>query len=252
MNHTQQDRITRYLALASIPAGAAAGHATADIIHYGGPAIQISRAIVSSGTSGSVQFQYSFGSASILNGDSSGPMMGLNIGMNVDIAGSGGSSIHYGARAAKVKMNRDAGSSWAIATMGYGLAKQFGQSSVVGGSFTKLNPTFAKLAMSVSSSFNSASSSSNSFTQIGAWATQDGEASRGYLGFAQFNDETGEIGYGWMDIGWDGEIITIYDWAFNEDGSIHVGAISSVPAGSGLAALAMGAAGLRRRRKRSA
>jgi MYXO-CTERM domain-containing protein len=59
--------------------------------------------------------------------------------------------------------------------------------------------------------------------------------------------------FGWIDIGWDGDTLTIYDWAINTNGSIHVGqTTTAVPGATGLAALAMGAAGLRRRRKRAA
>jgi hypothetical protein len=251
MKYTQQDRFARYMVLAAIPAGATAGYATADIIHYGGPAIEIGRSIVTSGTSGSVQFRYSFGSGSILSGGSSGPMVGMNIGMHANATSSAGFSAQSNGQAAKIKLNREFGSSLAIATMGYGLAQRFNQSSTIGGSLSKLNPTIAKLAMTVSTTFVDSSTSHSNFAQIGEWAVEDGAETRGYLGFAEIDNETGTaVGYGWMDIGWDGEMITIYDWAFNTSGSIHVGEISAVPGGTGLAALAMGAAGLRRRRKR--
>ena len=62
------------------------------------------------------------------------------------------------------------------------------------------------------------------------------------------------LGYGWMDVGWDGEGLSIFDWAFSTDGGIAAGQTSemtSVPGATGLAALALGAAGLRRRRNRS-
>jgi MYXO-CTERM domain-containing protein len=252
MKYTQHDRFARYMVLAAIPAGASAGYATADIIHYGGPAIEIGRSIVSSSTSTSGNFIFSHGSASILYGGTSGPMMGQNIGQHISISSESGLNGHFDAQAAKIKMNRDAGSSWAIATMGYGLAKRFNQSSVIGGSISKLNPSIAKLAMTVSTSFVDSQSSQSSFAQIGEWAVEEGEESRGYLGFAHFDEETGSIGFGWMDIGWDGELITIHDWAFNTNGSIHVGQTTAVPGGTGLAALAMGAAGMRRRRKRVA
>lgn len=83
---------------------------------------------------------------------------------------------------------------------------------------------------------------------FGDWRTE-GEEMRGYLGFESGGAE------GWIDVGWDNDSLVIYDWAVNFDGQIVAGqteAASAVPGAGGIVALAMGAAGLRRRRKRTA
>ena len=89
---------------------------------------------------------------------------------------------------------------------------------------------------------------STAFT-TGDWLT-DGEEVRGIIGMAGM-----DVGEGWIDIGWDNDSLIIYDWAVNFDGQIVAGqteAAAAVPGAGGIAALAMGAAGLRRRRKRTA
>lgn len=89
---------------------------------------------------------------------------------------------------------------------------------------------------------------STAFT-TGDWLT-DGEEVRGIIGMVGM-----DVGEGWIDIGWDNDSVVIYDWAVNFDGQIVAGqteAAAAVPGAGGIAALAMGAAGLRRRRKRTA
>ena len=86
-------------------------------------------------------------------------------------------------------------------------------------------------------------------TSFGDWRTSDGEEVRGIIGATNGDAE------GWVDVGWDNGSLVIYDWAVNFDGQIVAGqteAAAAVPGAGGIAALAMGAAGLRRRRKRSA
>ena len=88
-----------------------------------------------------------------------------------------------------------------------------------------------------------------SSTSFGDWRTSDGEEVRGIMGATNGEAE------GWVDVGWDNGSLIIYDWAVNFDGQIVAGqteAAAAVPGAGGIAALAMGAAGLRRRRKRSA
>ena len=87
----------------------------------------------------------------------------------------------------------------------------------------------------------------------GEWAALGTDEMRGFVGWGM--DSPDGTTFGWMDVGWDGEVLSIYDWAFSTNGSIAAGQtseVSAVPGGTGLAALAMGAAGLRRRRNRSA
>ena len=87
-----------------------------------------------------------------------------------------------------------------------------------------------------------------------AGGDEDSEV-RGFLSFIADDDGSEIQMCGWLDIGWDGDLLTIYDYAFILNDSIEAGQTSSstaVPGAGGLAALAMGAAGLRRRRKKSA
>ena len=97
------------------------------------------------------------------------------------------------------------------------------------------------------SSHNSASSSS-----FGEFNGEDEE--RGYIGF--FMETESSYGFGWLDIGYDFEsnTLTMYDWAFNDDGDLNAGhgPPPLVPGPTGLLALALGAAGIRRKRNRVA
>ena len=90
---------------------------------------------------------------------------------------------------------------------------------------------------------------SNSTTTFhGDW----GGTGRGYAGFSP--NWRNHNWAGWLDIGWDGNTLRIFDWAYaTTGGQISMGeGATAIPGGAGLAALAIGAAGLRRRRKRSA
>lgn len=89
---------------------------------------------------------------------------------------------------------------------------------------------------------------------------EEGEQ-RGYVGFyLETLDPTGAplgFGIGWLDIGYDFDTntLTMYDWAFNDDGDLYAGhdtPPASVPGPTGLLALAAGAAGIRRKRNRVA
>jgi len=91
-------------------------------------------------------------------------------------------------------------------------------------------------------------------------------ATGNYMGFAVQNENTGTYVAGWVQMAFDfsagnvanGTYVTIMDWSFNT-GDVNTsitmpGSQSSgaVPGVGGLAALAMGAAGLRRKRQRVA
>lgn len=76
---------------------------------------------------------------------------------------------------------------------------------------------------------------------------------RGYVGF-QLTGLSGGVStmYGYFDVGydWTTNTVTVYSWSYQDDGSpITIGPPSAVPGGVGLSALAIGAAGLRGRRR---
>ena len=97
-----------------------------------------------------------------------------------------------------------------------------------------------------------------------------GESGSGnYMGFAVQNVDTGTYVAGWVQMAFDfsagnvanGSYVTIMDWSFNTGdvntsitmpGSPPQGGSGAVPGVGGLAGLAMGAAGLRRKRQRGA
>ena len=76
---------------------------------------------------------------------------------------------------------------------------------------------------------------------------------RGYVGF-ELTGLSGGVStmYGYFDVGydWTTNTVTVYSWSYQDDGSpITIGPPSAVPGGVGLSALAIGAAGLRGRRR---
>ncbi len=94
-------------------------------------------------------------------------------------------------------------------------------------------------------------------------------ATGNYMGFAVQNTDSGEYVAGWVQMAFDfsagnvanGSYVTIMDWSFNTGdvntsitmpGSPPQGGSGAVPGVGGLAGLAMGAAGLRRKRQRVA
>ena len=91
-------------------------------------------------------------------------------------------------------------------------------------------------------------------------------ASGNYMGFAVQNEDSGTYVAGWVQMAFDfsagnvanGSYVTIMDWSFNT-GDVNTsitmpatGGSDAVPGIGGLAGLAMGAAGLRRKRQRVA
>ena len=94
-------------------------------------------------------------------------------------------------------------------------------------------------------------------------------ATGNYMGFAVENEDNGTYVAGWVQMAFDfsagnvanGSYVTIMDWSFNTGdvntsitmpGSPPQGGSGAVPGVGGLAGLAMGAAGLRRKRQRVA
>ena len=108
-------------------------------------------------------------------------------------------------------------------------------------------------------------SSSSSSSMMGTGVSATGN----YMGFAVQNEDTGTYVAGWVQMAFDfsagnvanGSYVTIMDWSFNTGdvntsitmpGSPPQGGSGAVPGVGGLAGLAMGAAGLRRKRQRVA
>ncbi|MCH2143837.1 MAG: hypothetical protein MK082_01685 [Phycisphaerales bacterium] len=242
-NAPESNRLQRYAMYAALPTlgagtGLQAGD-TVDFLHYGGPAIVIERDNI---LSGSVTGSTGYGEVytapfSVLNlnvnknkGDDPKQLNGALI-RSLESGNGKSSGIAIGNRG-------DQKGPWA-AMLGFG--------DEIGGGSTSFGYQTAALAFRQNGTFKGDDVS----TSIGDWLTSDDEEVRGFLGFAELGGE----GRGWLDIGWDGNVLTIYDYAVNFAGGITAGqteAASAVPGAGGLAALAMGAAGLRRRRKRTA
>lgn len=94
---------------------------------------------------------------------------------------------------------------------------------------------------------------------LGSWQAPDGGSLQGYIAFA-ISDGASSYYFGYFDVtvsnsGRTGTssvyTLTINGWAYNSVAgqSITIGAPAAVPGGAGLAALAIGAAGLRGRRR---
>ena len=260
-------RLERYLTLASLPALGLAAQASADIVHYGGPAIQIDRSAhmqgehngrhvgsaffgmpasfeqvcgINRSMTAALSSEYAFASAAVRTGLlSNGGVDGFGFAVCGDAAvgqlgglagsffGTSGSVgcdfLHMFQSGEVIQGDQDFAANGAVAMSASAMATMFGDTVV---------------DASVSS---------------GEWASADAEGARGFVGW-EFENGSETI-YGWMDVAWDGEILSIHDWAFSTDGGILAGqtsALTAVPGGTGLAVLAMGAAGLRRRRKRGA
>jgi MYXO-CTERM domain-containing protein len=104
---------------------------------------------------------------------------------------------------------------------------------------------------SISGATTSSDSTFNSFYDTGFdWAPDD----RGFLG-VRFSNNGTDFHYAWFDVEVDVRIgkLTIHGWGFENEANTGIGA-GEVPAPgvAGLGLLAMGAAGVRRQRKRAA
>ena len=107
--------------------------------------------------------------------------------------------------------------------------------------------------------FTNTIGASYSFNYSSGSGSTTGAMSPGQRGFLALGfDLDGETVFGWADISLstDGLSLTVHGWAFEDSGSGIVagetGASNAVPGLGGLAALACGAAGMRRRRDRVA
>ena len=232
----KSNRIESYLVLAATPA-VIGSIATADVYHYDGPAISVSTGgLPLSSFSGTLEWKsFVVGGGSMIGT----VFMDVNawrgsfseFGRSAGLEGSGSSNVYGGFIADKgpggIKPN----------------AQRFSYSAKMPGK--NMPSPKAKIG---GSSHHSASSSS--FGEFNG----DGEE-RGYIGIYMETKES--HGFGWLDIGYDfaSNTLTMYDWAFNDDGDLYAGhdtPPASVPGPTGLLALAVGAAGIRRKRNRVA
>lgn len=88
----------------------------------------------------------------------------------------------------------------------------------------------------------------------GNFAVGDGPSQSGYVGFTFLADDgAGDVShYGYVSITWDGVDLTLHGYAWeNVGGEGIVAGSTAVPGLGGLAALAIGAAGVRSRRQRT-
>jgi MYXO-CTERM domain-containing protein len=259
MTYEKDGRLASYVVMASLPAMGIAGAATSalvgEIIHYGGPAITIERTMSSSFSEGGNWGRMQWGSGGIFAPDSDGSY-GSAKNFAADKSQSSGKMFAH-AQGAKLGVNFDLSTNMvALGTTGEGkgFLRMVNASEQISKSNFNPNTNIAKVAFSTT--FHSSSGTPGTSNRTGSWALDsEGNETRGYAAISFWPDDVDAPGMGWMDIGWDGHTLTIYDWAFNTDGAISAGdtgGATAVPGGAGLAALAMGAAGMRRRRKRVA
>jgi MYXO-CTERM domain-containing protein len=268
-SQTHNRRFERYFAVAALPAVGLAGQSLADVIHYGGSTIRIERNDYSGGSGSGEYFgQAGLGFPAGFNADDA-------LGMNRSMTAAMSSEYASASAAMRVGMLSNGGieglgfavcADGGIGQLGGLAGGVFGSDMAAGcnllhffqaGSIIDDQIQMADsgaVAMSVSAMatvFGDTVVDEQFAT--GEWASLGTDEMRGFVGWGM--DSPDGTTFGWMDVGWDGEVLSIYDWAFSTNGSIAAGQtseVSAVPGGTGLAALAMGAAGLRRRRNRSA
>jgi hypothetical protein len=232
----KNNRIESYLVLAATPA-VIGSIATAEVYHYDGPAISVSTNGLPSNGATWTYASFAVGGGSLIgtifmdvnawrNGATSG--YGRSAGFE-----AGGSSKVYGGFVAQ----EEKGSGGLKPN-----AQRFSYSAKMPGKSNFPSPK-AKIG----------GSSHGDTSGFGDFNGEDEE--RGYIGIFMDNKES--YGFGWLDIGYDFEsnTLTMYDWAFNDDGDLYAGhdtPPANVPGPTGLLALAVGAAGIRRKRNRVA
>jgi len=127
-----------------------------------------------------------------------------------------------------------------------------GVGAVVGGAGMTFNNSRMYIASLGTASGSVAANTSPPFVVIDPTSN----SLRGFVGF-RF-DDSGTTLYGYFDVEWSrtgvnqGSILTviIHGWAYDNSGAaITIGGATPIPGGTGLAALAIGAAGLRGRRR---
>ena len=248
MNNGRLEQYVKYSVLptmGAITATLSAGDVPTGFYHYGGPAVSVDRTFYSAvPTSDVISASGGFTSGTHVFATDGGfeVFRALNVSFDFFVrdykSGSSGptSNLDKIGRVARIDGAAKFGSVMLSA----------GQEVDVN---TKGGPKDGLLASTKTAvQMNSTTTLNSTQFSKGDWVT-DGEEMRGFLGMENGGAE------GWIDIGWDNESLVIYDWAINFGGQIVAGqteAAAAVPGAGGIAALAMGAAGLRRRRKRGA
>ena len=249
MSDDRTRRLERYAAFATVPTigvmgahlCAGGGGGSEDFYHYGGPAIVIERTnqfswtqTTGSDSGFSYGVQKAYGSEKLDEPDEPKAFNGAISTTKAD--GRSGTG--------RLGMIKGDGIDFAWTRLDEG--RQIDSNLKFSGSMGVLSGRFTSF---------SESGSVMDTVVIGDWAVDSsGEEVRGFMALAGPSGDESYQGFGWIDIGWDGDVLTIYDYAVNFEGTIRAGqtSLAAVPGAGGLAALAMGAAGLRRRRKQTA
>ena len=229
----KHDRIESYVALAATPA-VIGGIATADIYHYDGPAISVTTNGVPSSSGADIGTFKNF----IFGGGS------FTFEVSLEVAAYRNNSTEYG-RAAGLWANNTGSSSEAgfvainNGDEGKKNAQRFSYSQKIAPSKMNIPDREVKIG----------GSTEGSTTGKGEFNGSGEE--RGYVGVFILGSDNQDR-WGWLDIGYDFDTntLTMYEWAFNDEGMLNAGHLTVVPGPAGLFALAVGAAGIRRRRNR--
>ena len=225
------NRLRNYAGLASIPLGlAVTGNAMSEIIHWDG--------------------------ASCLADDPTYNVKFFSTGSNYNMD-SGPAGTITGTFAFSMYASQDASSPYDPYFLGEAITK-FKASAAMTNSSALQRLDYGDLidGSNFASSFDSTIVRGSNPTSSGGSATFSGPflGNSGYVGFS-FSNTSGDVFYAWAFISQAAaNYFTISEWAFdNTGGAIRAGqtqASNAVPGIGGIAALACGAAGLRRRRNR--
>jgi hypothetical protein len=234
----KNQRIEAYITLAATPA-VIGGIANADVYHYDGPSISITTNGLPSDESMFDTSHFAFGGGS----------MQVMIDMRVGAFSDSGDESY--ARFAKVRAGVDKPKG---APIGGGIINSNNPqvSSKSAQRFSYSNKIPGKNTPKANGFVGGSTTKNSERIEMGNFNGEGEE--RGYIGVFL---ETGDsAGFGWLDIGYDftSNTLTMYDWAFNDDGLLNAGHLTPpggvVPGPAGLLALAAAAAGIRRKRNR--
>ena len=231
----KHDRIESYVALAATPA-VIGGIATADIYHYDGPAISVTTNGLPSGSDTGIGSYKNF----IFGGGS------FTFQVSLEAAAYRDDSSEYGRAAGLWANNTGSGSDAGFVALNNGdEGKKSAQRFSYGQKIAPSKMNVPDREVKIGGSTEGSTYGKGDFNGSGE--------ERGYVGvFMLGSDEQDR--WGWLDIGYDFDTntLTMYEWAFNDEGMLNAGQLTVVPGPAGIFALAAGAAGIRRRRNRVA
>ena len=238
------ERIARYLALASLPTLGVTGiAANADFVNYGGPVVSTDAITpLWENLLSSVGSTTTYAIATTSDGIQLA-------GVHIETLNTSSSIVNRFARVA---------GGLAIGSMGELAIKSISNSSVQGFAYGEAitasndwgnsNARLANTWRSSATVSGSVLSSDGGYS--GDWADGAGPV---YAGFRLDSGDGDGWMYGWILLEWDGTVLTMYDWAYDTSGKpVTAGQTAPVPGLGGLALLAAGATGLRRKRKQHA